>query len=265
MVGHPIMFGPQYAKIMHEVAQSGRRAVVFAVDYSLSPAFPFPKALNECVAAYKYLLHTLHVSPRRIVLAGDSAGGNLVITTSLVLRDQREPLPAALVLVSPWVSLDATTPSYRRNEGYDILSLSFLREKREAYLQGRPVTPLASPIMADLAGLPPALIFAGGRELFHDDITSTRTAACRAIAQGRRRFGASLTQAGRWAANRMGHRCATAFAAKYERQTAPGHVQLHVEPDMFHDYMLTDYAGAAGPRALRRWAAYMCAVVRAAS
>ena len=170
--GHALMYTKRFGRLLDEVKRAGRKAVVFSVEYSLAPEYPFPKALNECVSAYRFLLHGLHVAPERIIIGGDSAGGNLAITTTLLLRDQhRERLPAGLTLVSPWVSLEATTPSYRRNESTDILGLPFLKEKRDWYLQGRPATALTSPILADLADLPPSLVFAGGREVFVDDIT----------------------------------------------------------------------------------------------
>jgi epsilon-lactone hydrolase len=169
------MYAEPMAKLLSEVQRLGRRAVFLSVEYSLAPAFPFPKALHEAVAAYRYLVGPLGIAPTRIVLAGDSAGGNLAIAAALLLRDAGDRLPSALTLVSPWVSLEATTPSYRRNDATDMLSLAMLQERRAWYLHGRPPSGLTSPVLADLRGLPPALVFAGSREVFVDDITGTRT------------------------------------------------------------------------------------------
>lgn len=90
--------------------------------------------------------------------AGDSAGGNLSIVTAVHLRNQGIPLPAALVLVSPWVALSSTKPAYHTNESYDLLHESFLVRGRELYLRGREDTQETSPINADVRGLPPTLV-----------------------------------------------------------------------------------------------------------
>ena len=167
------MYAKRFALLLAELKRLGRKAVILSVEYSLAPEFPYPKALNECVAAYRFLVHNLRVAPSRVVIGGDSAGGNLAIATAVLLRDAHEGPPAGLTLVSPWVSLEATTPSYRSNAATDMLQLPFLKEKRDWYLQGRAPTALTSPILADLADLPPAIVFAGGREVFVDDISGT--------------------------------------------------------------------------------------------
>jgi len=249
-VGHALTYSKPLWDVLGEAERAGRKAVIFSIEYSLAPEFPFPKALNECVDAYRFLVHNLNIPPGKIVLAGDSAGGNLCVTTSLLLRDLHEPLPAGLVLIAPWVSLDATTPSYSRNHRYDILTHAFLKEKRDWYLQNRAPTPLSSPILANLAGLPPALVFAGDRELFFDDVNGWDREHVSDVR-------AAATLANRHCCLGSGGPRRAAFVHKYQQANSPAHVRFVAEKDMFHDYMLTENAGAVGRRALKQWAAFV--------
>jgi acetyl esterase/lipase len=95
------------------------RAKVFAPRYRLAPQFPFPCGLHDCLAAYLYLL-TVH-SPTEIILAGDSAGGGMVVSMLVTLRDQELPLPAGAVLISPWVDLTHSFPSLAGDNKYDYI------------------------------------------------------------------------------------------------------------------------------------------------
>ncbi|KAJ7639044.1 Alpha/Beta hydrolase protein [Roridomyces roridus] len=100
---------------------------VFAVNYRKSPQYPFPCALQDCLAAYLYLIrppaNALHkaIPPSKIVLAGDSAGGGLCVSTLSILRDMGVPLPAGCVLISPWVDLTHSFPSVMENTATDII------------------------------------------------------------------------------------------------------------------------------------------------
>jgi epsilon-lactone hydrolase len=144
---------------------------VLAIDYRLAPEHRFPAALDDALAAYDWTLRGgLH--PASIVFAGDSAGGNLVLSTMLALRDGGRPLPAASVLMSPWTDLTATGASYvTRAEADPIHQRPMILSLAKNYLgrEGDPCNPLVSPLYADLSGLPPMLVQVGGRETVLDD------------------------------------------------------------------------------------------------
>ena len=143
-------------------------ARVFAAAYRLAPEEPFPGAVDDAVAAYRGLLAD-GVAPSQIAIAGDSAGGGLAVATALRLRQLGLPQPAALVLFSPWVDLGlgALQPP---SSGEVTLTKPWLAECARVYLAGHPADdPLASPIAADLRGLPPTLIQVGADELLLTD------------------------------------------------------------------------------------------------
>jgi len=153
------------------IARAGRaRALV--LDYRLAPEHPFPAALEDAVAAYRWLL-AQGTAPARLVVAGDSAGGGLTVATLVALRERGLPLPAAGVAISPWVDLTCSARSYATNAGVDpIVRPAMVAEMARAYLGGAdPRTPLASPLFADLSGLPPLLIHVGRDEVLLDDAT----------------------------------------------------------------------------------------------
>lgn len=141
-----------------------------SVGYRLAPEHPFPAAVEDSVAAYRWLLQQ-GADPERIVIAGDSAGGGLAAATLVALRDEGVALPCGGALISPWTDLTMTAETYDTRAQCDpmiereSLSLSAL-----AYL-GRtdPKTPLASPLFADLSGLPPLAVHVGDFECLLDD------------------------------------------------------------------------------------------------
>ena len=147
-------------------------ARVLLIDYRLAPEHPHPAAVEDATAAYRWLLAN-GATPARTVVAGDSAGGGLTVATLLALRDARAPLPAAGVCLSPWVDLEASGESMTTKAAVDpMVQRDGLRMMADAYLAGRnPRSPLASPLYADLAGLPPLLIQVGTAETLLDDST----------------------------------------------------------------------------------------------
>ncbi|GAC1398957.1 MAG: alpha/beta hydrolase [Chloroflexota bacterium] len=155
-------------------AASRIRALV--LSYRLAPEHPFPAALKDAVTAYRWLLAS-GTQPEHIVLAGDSAGGGLCVSTLLALRDAGHPLPSGAALMSPWLDLAATGESIQtRAEADPWLDSERLQGAGSAYLAGAdPRDPLASPLYAHLRGLPPFLIHVGKDEILLDD--STRFAA----------------------------------------------------------------------------------------
>jgi acetyl esterase/lipase len=159
---------------------SGMR--VLNVDYRLAPENPHPAAVDDAVSAYRWLL-AQGVLPSRIALAGDSAGGGLAAATLVALRDQGAPLPGGAALISPWTDLTITAESYKTRADADpMLDADRLRESAAMYLGGADAaTPLASPVHADLTGLPPLLVHVGDAEVLLDDSV---TLAERASAAG---------------------------------------------------------------------------------
>lgn len=144
-------------------------AEVFVPDYRLAPEHPYPAALDDALAAYRYVRALRPGAP--IVLTGDSAGGGLVLSALVQLREQGEPLPAGAILLSPWTDLAASGASVDRNGGRDAwLSREHL-ERWARYYTGAadPRDPLVSPVNAALHGLPPFLALVGEHEVLLDD------------------------------------------------------------------------------------------------
>jgi len=145
-------------------------ARVVAVDYRLAPEHPFPAALEDAFTAYNWLLDN-EADPARIVVMGDSAGGGLVFSLMLKLRDEGCRLPAAAVALSPWTDLALTGASLKLNGVADpMLRTDYPPFFVNDYLAGAdPRTPYASPLYGDPAELPPTLIQVGSDEVLRDD------------------------------------------------------------------------------------------------
>ena len=156
----------------HMIGQAGREAQsrTLSLAYRLAPEHPFPAALEDAIAGYHFLL-SQGFDPKRIAVAGESAGGGLAIAMLVSLRDRGIPLPACTWCSSPWVDLEATGGSMTANASVDpLIQKAYLMELAAAYLKGAdPRTPLASPLYADLRGLPPMLIQVGSAETLLDD------------------------------------------------------------------------------------------------
>jgi acetyl esterase/lipase len=148
-------------------------ASVLSVDYRLAPEHPYPAAVEDGVAAYRFLREQ-GVAPGQLAVAGDSAGGGLTIATLLALRETGEPLPACGVCISPWVDLTQSGESMETKANEDpLVGREVLQQMADAYVaDGDPRAPTASPCFADLAGLPPLLIQVGTAETLLDDARS---------------------------------------------------------------------------------------------
>lgn len=152
-------------------------AVAVSLEYRLAPEHPCPAAIEDATAAYQELVRS-EGDPGLTAMIGDSAGGGLVVATLVALRNVGVSLPRAAVCISPWVDLRLASASVRDAPGDPEVPFWFLERLADYYLGGRPADdPMASPLLADLRGLPPLLIQAGTAEALLDDATALATAA----------------------------------------------------------------------------------------
>lgn len=205
------------------VAASGMQALV--PNYRLAPEHRFPAQLEDALGCYRWLL-ARGADPSQLILAGDSAGGGLTLSTLLALRDAGDPLPAGAVCLSPWVDLEATGGSLRSNDAYDYVGRRTLLAYAARFVTPRDRrNPLAAPLYGDFSGLPPLLVQVGAVETLLDD-------ALRLVSRARRHG----VQA-----------------------------ELQIEPEMIHVWQafgkLTSNAGAA----IERMANFMRAVTHPAA
>jgi epsilon-lactone hydrolase len=156
----------------HLAAEVGRAAGTrtLAIDYRLAPEHPFPAPVDDTLAAYRYLLDS-GIKAERIAMAGDRAGGGLVVAAMLAIREAGLALPACGWCISPWVDMEAQGASFTdRAEADPTVQKATIQMMAEWYLGGAdPRHPHASPLHADLRGLPPLLIQVGAAETLLDD------------------------------------------------------------------------------------------------
>jgi acetyl esterase/lipase len=152
-------------------------AEVFVPDYRLAPEHPYPAALDDALAAWRWLRRTLGDQSLHVV--GDSAGGGLALALLLRLRDLGEPLPDAAVLLSPWTDLTASGASVDTNRGRDLWFTRAHLQSWARYVIGGsdPNSPYLSPAFGSLAGLPPLMLLVGEDELLLDDALRVHRAA----------------------------------------------------------------------------------------
>jgi acetyl esterase/lipase len=140
------------------------------LDYRLAPEHPFPAALDDAVAAYNALIAD-GVPPDRLAVVGDSAGTALVVALLVAVRDEGVALPAAAILLSPWLDMTLSGDSIDTLAAIDpMVTRAALQHAADLYLDGGDAAdPRASPLFADLRDLPPFLIHSGEREILRDD------------------------------------------------------------------------------------------------
>ncbi|KUG03906.1 lipase/esterase [hydrocarbon metagenome] len=149
-------------------SRCGVKALVF--DYSLAPEHPFPAAINDSVAVYKWMLE-IGYQPQNIIFAGDSAGGCIAFSTLLILKDENIPLPQAVVAFSPCTDLTCSGESHKTKAKIDPATPEGATATYTSYYIGNsdPTSPYMSPLYGDLAGLPPVMIQVGEDETLLDD------------------------------------------------------------------------------------------------
>jgi epsilon-lactone hydrolase len=159
---------------------SGMR--VLFPEYRLAPEHPFPAAIDDVLAAWRWLRTDQELDSRSIAVAGDSAGGGLAVALLVAVRDAGETLPAAAVLMSPTVDLTSSGASMPERADQDPISTpAMLRQFASEYLAGADAkTPLASPLFASLSGLPPLLVQVGTADVLLSDSESLARAASEA-------------------------------------------------------------------------------------
>jgi epsilon-lactone hydrolase len=165
VLGSPLLYRPLAGAIA-----VAAQATLFVLDYRLAPEHPFPAAVEDGLAAYRRLLDDGQ-DPAQLIVAGDSAGGGLTLAVLIGARDEGLALPAAAILISPWLDLAHTGETIDGLAGRDpSMDKAMLLEMARWYLGEHDLTtPLASPLYADLTGLPPLLIQVGSIEMLLDD------------------------------------------------------------------------------------------------
>ena len=144
---------------------------VLSFEYRLAPEHPYPAAVQDALAVWDYLMY-MGYGARDVVVAGDSAGGNLALELCLKLKEQGRAQPRGLLLFSPWTDMTAGGKSYRTCRDLDpMLTLEYVQAVRAAYAgpEADFADPCYSPLFADLRGLPPTLIQVGTNEILLDD------------------------------------------------------------------------------------------------
>lgn len=139
-------------------------------EYRLAPEYPFPAAVDDSVAMYRYLTEDKKYPPAKIILTGESAGGGLVLALLLALKEQKLPMPAAAVAMSPWADLTCSGESYTTRNKRSLAPTNswFVFSKHYAGTTD-PSHPLISPVFGDPEGLPPIHINAGTDDELFDD------------------------------------------------------------------------------------------------
>lgn len=159
-----------YARVLASKMASTTGCEVLVFQYRLAPEHPYPAALEDAKKAWEYLMH-MGWGAKSVILAGDSAGGNLALELALALKSEQRFLPGTLVLFSPWTDMTASGPSHTQREAQDpMLTTRYIHAVREAYAPGADYRqPQLSPLFAQLNGLPPTLIQVGEREILYSD------------------------------------------------------------------------------------------------
>jgi len=163
-----------YGRTLTTKLASSTSMDVFSFDYRLAPEYRYPAPLEDAVKAWNYLM-MFGYGARDVIIAGDSAGGNLALALTLKLKSEGRLLPRGIALFSPWTDMTASGKSYRTKEGVDpVLSAAYLQEAIENYLgkdfpEEMLKDPYISPAFGDFEGFPPVYIQVGDQEILQSD------------------------------------------------------------------------------------------------
>ena len=159
-----------YSKVLASKLTQRTGFDVLAFEYRLAPEFPYPAALQDAETVWDYLMH-LGYGARDIVIAGDSAGGNMALALCHKLKKDGRMLPGALLLMSPWTDMTCSGKSYTQRAEIDpMLTLDYLETVGKAYSgSADKKSPLLSPLFGDFRDFPPTLIQVGSHEILHSD------------------------------------------------------------------------------------------------
>lgn len=161
-----------YARTLTKKLAESTSMDVFAFNYRLAPEHPYPAATEDALKAWNYLMY-LGYGARDVIVAGDSAGGNLALSLTLRLKEQERLLPRGLVLLSPWTDLTKSGKSYESRKEVDpVLDHEYLDRMIENYAGGQALSnPLISPLFGNFKGFPPTYIQVGDNEILLSDAT----------------------------------------------------------------------------------------------
>ena len=159
-----------YARTLTKKLAESTSMDVFAFNYRLAPEHPYPAATDDALKAWNYLMY-LGYGARDVIVAGDSAGGNLALSLTLRLKEQERLLPRGLVLLSPWTDLTKSGKSYESRKEVDpVLDHEYLDRMIENYAGGQALSnPLISPLFGNFKGFPPTYIQVGDNEILLSD------------------------------------------------------------------------------------------------
>lgn len=160
----------KYARTLTTKLASSTFMDVLCFDYRLAPEHPFPAALEDAMKAWDYLM-LLGYGAREVIVAGDSAGGNLALTLVLQLKSQQRLLPRGLVLMSPWTDLTSSGESFQKRAELDpVLNEEYINRMKLAYAAGQDLKdPLISPLWGNHREFPPIYIQVGDNEILYSD------------------------------------------------------------------------------------------------
>ena len=164
-----------YSRILASKLANVTGYEVLSFEYRLAPEHHFPAPLEDVTKAWDYLMH-LGYGARDIVVAGDSAGGNLALVLTHRLKAMGRRLPASLILMSPWTDMTASGKSYRERRDADpMITMNYIQAVRAAYAPGRELSsPMLSPLFGDFDRFPPVLIQVGTNEILMSDSVRLR-------------------------------------------------------------------------------------------
>lgn len=169
--GGYISGGLFFARILAAKMAIATGFTTYSFEYRLAPENPYPAALDDGIAVWEYLTKSRY-TPDHIILAGDSAGGNMILRITQELLESVKPVPRCLLMFSPWTDMTGASGSYEEMKNLDpVLTKKYIVDAANAYISGAgdPSDPRFSPLYGELAGLPPVFIMAGRNEILLDD------------------------------------------------------------------------------------------------